>query len=42
LKPVAPSPHGSGADADLGKDYQLQRALELLRSLSLVKEQGFN
>ena len=32
----------SGADADLAKDYQLQRALELMRSLNMVKEQGFN
>jgi carboxyl-terminal processing protease len=39
--PVAPSPHGAGGDADLVKDFQLQRALELLRSLSLMKEQGF-
>ncbi len=36
--PVTPSPQ----DADLAKDYQLQRALELLQSLSLIKEQGFS
>jgi carboxyl-terminal processing protease len=41
VTPVGPSPHGTGADADLAKDYQLQRALELLRSLHLMKEQGF-
>jgi len=39
--PVAQLPHGAGSDADLAKDYQLQRALELLRSLNLVKDQGF-
>jgi carboxyl-terminal processing protease len=39
-KPVAPSPHGMGTDGDLAKDYQLQRALELLRSLDMIKEQG--
>ena len=33
--------HGGSGDVDLEKDYQLQRALELLRSLSLLKEQGF-
>jgi carboxyl-terminal processing protease len=41
-KPVAPSPHGTDADAGLVNDYQLQRALELLRSLQLIKEQGFS
>ena len=41
VAPVTPSPHGTGADADLAKDYQLQRALELLKSLDMVKEQGF-
>jgi carboxyl-terminal processing protease len=40
-KQVVPTPHGNRGDADLGQDYQLQRALELLRSLSLLKEQGF-
>jgi carboxyl-terminal processing protease len=43
-EPAAPSrtsPHGLPADTDLAKDYQLQRALELLRSLNMVKEQGF-
>jgi len=34
-------PHGTGADADLARDYQLQRAQELLKSLNMVKEQGF-
>jgi hypothetical protein len=41
-KPVVPSPHGMGTDGDLAKDYQLQRALELLRSLDMIKEQGLN
>lgn len=44
-RPVAPvpptPPHGTGADTDLAKDYQLQRALELLRSLHMIEEQGF-
>jgi carboxyl-terminal processing protease len=40
--PASPSPHGVRTDADLAKDYQLQRALELLQSLSLIKEQGFS
>jgi len=40
--PAVPSPHGTAADADLAKDYQLQRALELLRSLNMVKDQGFD
>jgi carboxyl-terminal processing protease len=36
------SPHGNLAkDADLQKDYQLKRALELLQSISLLKEKGF-
>jgi carboxyl-terminal processing protease len=39
-KPAVLLPHGSAVDTDLAKDYQLQRALELLKSLSLVKEQG--
>lgn len=42
VTPVAQPPHGTGADADLSKDYQLQRALELLKSLDMVKEQGFS
>jgi hypothetical protein len=41
VKQAVPAPHGGSADVELGKDYQLQRALELMRSLSLVKEQGF-
>jgi carboxyl-terminal processing protease len=41
-KPAVSTPHGMGADADLAKDYQLQRALELLRSLHMIKVQGFN
>ena len=36
------SPHGAGSnDADLRKDYQLRRALELLQSLTMLKEKGF-
>lgn len=34
------SPHSG--DVDLEKDYQLSRALGLLKSLNLVKDQGFN
>lgn len=36
------SPHGGAAkDTDLQKDYQLRRALELLQSLSMLREKGF-
>jgi carboxyl-terminal processing protease len=36
------SPHGPGAgDADLRKDFQLRRAVELLHSLNMLKEKGF-
>jgi len=42
VAPAAPSPHGTGPDAGLASDYQLQRALELLRSLQMIKEQGFS
>jgi carboxyl-terminal processing protease len=36
------SPHGSAdIGADLKKDYQLRRALELLQSISVVKEKGY-
>lgn len=35
------SPNAGGGKPDLAKDYQLSRALELLRSLSLLREQGF-
>jgi len=31
----------AGKDADLQKDYQLKRALELLHSLNMLKEKGF-
>ena len=35
-------PHGTAArDADIQKDYQLRRAVELLQSLSLLREKGF-
>ena len=40
--PDAPAPHGATAgDADLRKDYQLRRALELLQSIAMLKEKGF-
>lgn len=36
------SPHGGALkDTDLQKDYQLKRAVELLKSISLLKEKGF-
>lgn len=36
------SPHGdSTKDADVQKDYQLRRAVELLQSISMLKEKGF-
>lgn len=36
------SPHGVTAkETDLQKDYQLKRALELLQSISMLKEKGF-
>jgi carboxyl-terminal processing protease len=38
--PSTPSPHTGRGDANLEKDYQLQRALELLRSLNMVNEQS--
>ncbi|MBK5277128.1 MAG: S41 family peptidase [Desulfuromonadales bacterium] len=41
-KSVPVSPHTATRDVDPDKDYQLNRALELLRSLSLLKEQGFS
>ena len=46
VKKEATKPEGGGirvpgADTDLAKDYQLQRAMELLKSLNMVKEQGF-
>lgn len=44
-KPQPKSPElshgGSGKENDLKKDYQLKRALELLQSISLLKEKGF-
>jgi len=33
-------PHGGSSMADLSRDYQLSRALELLRSLNLVRQKG--
>ena len=38
---LSTSPHAVGAGADLLKDNQLNRALELLKSLTMVREQGF-
>jgi carboxyl-terminal processing protease len=36
------SPHGGvSKDADIQKDYQLRRAVELLQSISMLKEKGF-
>jgi carboxyl-terminal processing protease len=36
------SPHGSTViDTDLKKDYQMRRALELLQSISMLKEKGY-
>ena len=37
--PVAP--HANRGEPDLAKDYQLSRALDLLRSISVLREQGF-
>lgn len=37
------APHGiTTNEADLQKDYQLKRALDLLQSISMLKEKGFN
>ncbi len=33
---------GHAKDSELQKDYQLRRALELLQSISMLKEKGFN
>ncbi len=41
VKPIVPPPPGGSGDVFLEKDNQLQRALELLRSLSMLKEQGY-
>ncbi|MBC7961658.1 MAG: peptidase S41, partial [Steroidobacteraceae bacterium] len=39
---IQESPHGGVAkDTDLKKDYQLRRALELLQSISMLKEKGY-
>ncbi|MFZ4858712.1 MAG: S41 family peptidase [Desulfuromonadaceae bacterium] len=41
IKPAA-APHGSSdKESDLKKDYQLRRAVELLQSISMLKEKGF-
>ncbi len=46
-EPAAPqkvqvSPHGGAfTDADIQKDYQIRRALELLQSISMLKEKGY-
>jgi len=42
LKPQDTAHVGAAKDADLQKDYQLRRALELLQSISMLKEKGFN
>ena len=42
VKSPVPIPHGGKGTVEMEKDYQLQRAFELLRSLSLVKEQGYS
>lgn len=46
VAPGAPSHHETGTDvgtdAGLAKDYQLQRAVELLRSLHMIKEKGLD
>lgn len=41
VKEPKKSPHTGMGETDLAKDYQLSRALELLHSLSLLREQGF-
>lgn len=33
--------HGGTRDVDMQKDYQLRRAVELLQSMSMLKEKGF-
>lgn len=35
------SPHDGSRDTDVQKDYQLRRAVELLQSITLLKEKGF-
>ncbi len=40
-KVLEPTHGGTATESDLQKDYQLRRALELLQSLSLLKEKGF-
>ena len=41
IKVLQKSSHTGRGEPDLAKDYQLSRALELLRSLSLLREEGF-
>jgi carboxyl-terminal processing protease len=41
LKPALPASHAA-VDENQAKDYQLQRALELLRSLQMIKNQGLS
>ena len=38
VKEGAPVPHGGSGTAEVASDYQLNRAMELLRSLNLVRE----
>jgi len=40
VKERVAAPHGLSSVADTAKDYQLNRALELLRSLDLVRQKG--
>lgn len=40
VKEPPKSPHAGRGEPDLSKDHQLSRALELLKSLSLLREQG--
>jgi carboxyl-terminal processing protease len=38
---ILDSPHGGSRDTDVQKDYQLRRAVELLQSVTTLKEKGF-
>ena len=40
VKEGAPFPHGGRGATEVADDYQLNRAMELLRSLNLVREKG--
>lgn len=41
VKEPLPSPHTRKGEPDLSSDYQLSRAMELLKSLNLLREQGY-